>query len=420
MLNADETSELRDLQQRAYGRDGVLTSADAARLHELEAARAAAGRSPQIAPHEQEAADGRAAAGESADARVAGADAGDAVAVPAARADADGGTLDGAALEGQRERDGGAPSATAAAGLWAAVRGRVPLVAAASVVLLLIGIAAGWALFGRAEERVALTGAQQERRVELQTDGGYDEGSVRAIGSDDDAVVWYGTKKDGELACIVLDAGGESSDMCQPADQLLSQGDGVGVTLIDPGGDAEDGAPGGEEMQISATAVRAATGDIVALIQRWPSSRAGWLAQFAVGERERAEELLELGFEQYSFSVVGYVNDSAIWRGTRIDDGMPEECMIVDALDLMQCEDAVLVQNGDRALSIGGVEVDEGSGEAGTPWSIDLEVMAAGNAYLTIRGEVPDSLDSTTGAFVELGGEHGDPIRVEAPSDPAG
>lgn len=409
MLNADEARELRALHARAYGPGGGLTEADAVRMRALEEARVDSRETPSR-PFD-------AAQGVEPDRVEPAAESDPVHDSPAAPGDDQGEPVSAAASDpadvGRRE-----PSADASGtgGLRSAVRTHWKVVAVASVALLVVGLGAGWALFGSRDDGVALTDAQQERRVELQTDGGYDQGSVRAIGTDEDAIVWFGTRKEGELECIVLDVGDQSNDMCQQADDLLSQGYGAGVTVASSGdGEGSDGEP----MEVSATAVRSASGEIVAIIQRWPSMRTGWLAQFPADERERAEELLALGFEDYSFSVVGYVNDLPIWRGTRVDDGIAQECLIVDAVEATQCADAWKVQSGDEAVSLGGVVVDESDGSSAS-WSIDLQVTTSGSAYLTITGDVPAVPGSTTGAVVEVGGENGDPISVEAPSDPAG
>ncbi|WP_091230837.1 hypothetical protein [Microbacterium sp. 3J1] len=397
MPDADETSELRALHARAYGRGGGLTEADAARLRALEDARVEARRTV------------------STDSPVVAADASEPHAEPA---DADrpeqvaAASTPGEAAVPPTSDETAVPRASN--GLRADARRHWKALTAAAVAMLLVGLGAGWALFGGAEDGVVLTAAQQERRVELQTAGGYDPGSVHVIGSDEGAVVWYATRKQGELECMILDADGDSTDLCQNAEELVAQGFGITATLAGSRGESEREG----EDDISATAVRSASGEVVAIIQRWPSDDVGWLAQFPIEERERAEELLSLGFQQYSFSVVGYIDDLPIWRGTRVEDGIAQECMIVDAVGATQCADAAEVQGG-AALSVGGVVVDEAGGEQ-EPWSIDLRLTTSGIAYLTITGEVPSSRGTTPDVFTELSGQDGDPIRVEAPSDPTG
>lgn len=397
MLSADEVRELRFLQGRAYGRDGALTDREARRLGELQE-KARVSPDPVGAPT---ALDPSTAV--SVDTRAPAADAVES---------ASGAPTTAAPEADTPEPAGDVPSDPPQRRLGGILRGHLKTVVAASAVLLLVGLAAGWALFGRPDGGVAMTAAQQERRVELQTTGDFDQGSVRIIGQDDDATVWYGTKQEGELACIVLEVGDDATDMCQPEDELEASGYNAGVSLID--GEGESG------MQINASAVRAASGEIVAIIQRWPSGGDDWLSQFTGAERTRAEQLLDLGFEEYSFSVVGYVNDLPVWRGARIEDGMSQDCLVVDALAAMQCADSWKVQSGDVGIGISGVEVDESGATTGS-WSIDLGLTSSGNPYLTIRGDVPPTVTSSPGsvpgAFIELGGEHGDPILVEVPSD---
>lgn len=403
MLSADEIGELRVLQGRAYGRDGALTEVEAQRLREL-AEKARAVPEPVGVPTDQDP-----STAVSVDATAPASDAHESPSVPqpsgspAPETD----TVDPAV-----DPAGDALTAPPRRGLGGILRTHVKTVVAAAAVLLLVGLAAGWALFGRQDDGVALTAAQQERRIELQSSGDFDEGSVRIIGQDDDATVWYGTKQDGELACIVLEVGENSTDMCQPEDELEASGYNAGVSLVDGEGDSG--------TQISANAVRAVSGEIVAIIQRWPSGGDAWLSQFTGSERTRAEQLLDLGFEEYSFSVVGYVNDLPVWRAARIEDGMSQDCLVVDALAAMQCADSWRVQSGDVGIGISGAEVDESGASTGS-WSIDLGLTSSGNSYLMIRGDVPATVSSSPGSspgsFIELGGEHGDPILVEVPSD---
>lgn len=333
MLSADEVRELRVLQGRAYGRGGAVTDSEARRLGELEkrARLARDSAEPRIAPDSTTVPGSRSRVDAPTTVPVDDPEpsASDPVGAPAAaEVSTSSGPAPRASIAGT-QADGGSGSEAdgasgsdqstdpARGGIGGILRAHVKAAVAASAVLLLVGIAAGWAIFGHHDDGVPLTAAQQERRIELQAAGDFDQGSVRVIGQDDDATVWYGTRQDGELACIVLEVGENSTDMCQPQDELAS-GYNSGVTLVDGEGDSG--------TQISASAVRAASGEIVAIIQRWPSGGDAWLSQFTGSERTRAEQLLDLGFEEYSFSVIGYVNDLPVWRGTRIEDGTSQDC----------------------------------------------------------------------------------------------
>lgn len=392
MLQESDVVELRALQAKAYGRDGALTEAEAARLRGLESARTAVPEVDGVAPD-----DGRHP--DSVD------DAGMADASPPEETATPPGDV---AADVDEEHH--------SPGLRSTARQHWKLVAAMSVALLVIGVGAGWALFGRAADGVALSAEQQERRAELQADGEFDPGSVRAIGEDDDALVWYATKDDGKKICLTLDTAQKSARQCQPAEDL-ENGNGIGVNLTTESPD------GGTPEQLWASAARSMSGEILAIIQRWDTGGQDWLAQFAADERARAEELLEQGFEQYSFSIVGYFRDEPVWYGQRVDDGTPKDCLLVDAIGEIQCVESELAQSSEQALGIGGVTVEDGV--TASSWDITLAFTSTSTPYLVITGDVPADQTAQPGASVkpgetlELGGEYQDPIQVEIPSDDA-
>lgn len=393
---AENAAELRALQLKAYGRDGGLTDADALRLRELEATREstpAATAAPDAAVPETTAVESSRA--ESTD-------------VPVAEEAADDDTANGA---GASEPTGDVQAGETTA-LRAALRQHWKAIAAASAVLLVVGLAAGWALFGRAGG-VDLTAAQQERRAELQADGGYDAGSLRAIGREEDVLVWHATKEDGEMVCLILDTPQDSATQCQRSEDAQN-GSGVGVSVN------LDSVEGEDAEQIWASAVRTTEGELVAIIQRWPSSQNDWLSQFAGEERVRAEELLEDGFQDYSFSVVGYFQDAPIWYGQRLVGATGEDCLVVDAIDGIAC--GPLGEAQSSGLSLGGITADV-SGSVEESWSITLAFTSNQTPYLVIAGDVSAADTAQPGVTVrpgetlELGGEYQDPIQVEIPSD---
>ncbi|WP_372969660.1 hypothetical protein [Microbacterium sp.] len=404
MLQESDAAELRALQAKAYGRDGGLTEADAARLRELEGSRAESeAASPmEVAPIEGLADD--APVGESRDvSRPADVSATEILEETEGR---------GSARQDRSEDDAPLPSRTAA-GLRQTLRRHWKPVAAASVALLVIGVAAGWALFGR-DDAVALTPEQQERRAELQVEGKYDPGSVRAIGQDDDIIVWFATKDDGEMVCVTIDTAEDSARQCQRAEEFES-GAGAGVSIT-AAADGED-AP----QQIWASATRTMNGEIVAFIQRWDNTQEDWLAQFQGEERESAEALVAQGFEEYSFSVIGYFGDAPVWSAQRLVDGAPQDCLVVDAVDALECTEAGQTQAPGHELEVSGVTVDNATG-ASSSWSVTLAYTPTGTSYLIVSGEAP-AAEATVkpGDTFEVGGEKQDPIQVEVPSDdPAG
>lgn len=411
MLQESEAAEFRALQLKAYGRDGGLTEADAARLRELESSRNEAEtpappetRTSAAGPHgEASHADGAV--------RVI-ASPGDAAGPDAATNRRDGETEAESAAE---PVDGG--ESHPSTGLRGAIRQHWRVVAAAAVALVLVGLGAGWALFGRGDDGIALTAEQQQRRAELQSDGDFDPGTLRAIGSDEDALVWFATKQDGKIICLTLDAAGKSANQCQPADDL-DNGNGIGVSVT------EETADDGSSDQVWASAARATTGEILAIVQRWNTGGQDWLSQFSGDEKDRAEELLGQGFEEYSVSIVGYVEDSPVWFGQKIEDGAPSDCLIVDYFGAITCKTAGEAQTSGDGIAIEG---DWADGSAATdPWSIRLEFTPNGTPYLMITGDLPPGQSSRTdttvkpGATLELGGEYQDPIQVEVPSEDEG
>lgn len=396
MLQESDAAELRALQLKAYGRDGGLTHADAVRLQELEATR-------ESTPAATAAPD--AAAPDTASLESAEAESTD---VPVAEEAAD----DDSANEADTSAPTGDVHAFETTTLRAALRHHWKAIATASAVLLVIGLAAGWALFGRAGG-IELTAAQQERRAELQADGGYDPGSLRAIGQEEGVVVWHATQQDGEMVCLVLDTPQDSATQCQRSEDAQN-GNGIGVSVN------LDSVEGEDAEQIWASAVRTTEGELVAIIQRWPSSQNDWLSQFAGEERVRAEELLEEGFQDYSFSVVGYFQDAPIWYGQRLVGATAEDCLVVDAIDGIAC--GPLGEAQSSGLSLGGITADV-SGSLEESWSITLAFTSNQTPYLVIAGDVAAADTAKPGATVkpgetlELGGEYQDPIQVEIPAD---
>lgn len=398
MLQESEAAELRALQVKAYGREGGLTDTDAARLRALEAIR---GAKPTA---------------------TAASDA----AVPEATVveSSDGESPDGSVAEESVDDDSADAADTSAptgdvharetTALRPALRRHWKAIAAASAVLLVVGLAAGWALFGRAGG-VELTADQQERRAELQADGGYDAGSLRAIGQEEDVLVWHATKEDGEMVCLILDTPQDSATQCQRSEDVQN-GNAVGVSVNLDSGESESE----DAEQIWASAVRTTEGELVAIIQRWPSSENDWLSQFPGEERVRAEELLQQGFQEYSISVVGYFRDAPIWYGQRLEGATAEDCLVVDAIAGIAC--GPLGQAQSSGLSLGGETVD-GSGEVEDAWRITLAFTSNQTPYLVIAGDAASVEAVNPGATVrpgetlELGGEYQDPIQVEIPSD---
>ncbi|WP_449407698.1 hypothetical protein [Microbacterium maritypicum] len=395
MTPEDDGAELRALQAKAYGRDGGLTAREADRLNELESV-GAARTAPAVltAPAEPAAAGVSSASAESA-----------ARDEPAGR---------DPSVDEQATDEGGVDvPPVPAPSLRGAVRVHLRAVVVAALALLLLGVGAGWAVFGDIGDAPALTAGQQERRVELQTTSKYDDGSVRLVAEDGEAVVWYATRRDGEIACIVLDVDKASQEQCGQLDTIGTMG--LSVSLSVPAADPDDPA---DEYGTTFSAMVGYTtaGEPLAWIQRW-SRDASMLAQFDGEERDRAEALLDDGFLPVP-TIVGYFHDQPVWLAERPADGTQSggivRCMIVDAVsDVGACQ-SVDVDGGGGLRAVSIEPADDG-----TPvlWTLHIRFTNWGSPYLTIQQGEPSDVGVS---YVELGGEHGDPILVEVPSSESG
>ncbi|PCE15356.1 hypothetical protein AUC47_13710 [Microbacterium sp. SZ1] len=397
MLHADEVEELRALRARAYGRGGGLTAADADRLRQLEETRRPV---PLSEPDVDQPSD--------ADREPLI----DAVPLQAAPLDD---TRDSAGqrptpASGSDEVHG--EDVPARPALAAAVRSHVKVVVAASAALILTGVAAGWALFGGGGVESALTAGQQERRLELQAEGKYDDGSVRLVTEDEDAVVWYATRDGSDETCVILDVGEASQEQCRPTDGLDDMALSVSVSV--PVDDPDDPADA-YGASVSAVLARATTGEPLAWVQRW-EPQDSMLGQFDGPDRERAEELVDQGYLP-SLSIVGYFHDQPVWVAEKPADGTQSggmlRCMIVDATD----EAAACQASQDSTAEIRALSVEAGADGTTVTWSLHVRFTNWMNPYLTIEQGLPQDAE---GASIELGGEYGDPILVEIPSEGAG
>lgn len=375
--------ELRELQQKAYGRSGGLTDAEAARLRELESQVGPAEPAVTVVPLEAAA---PALAGEQGASPVPEGSAGSADGSEDAPRSAAGGS--------------GMPDST-----WRmALRRHWAIVAAASALLLIVGLATGWALFApRVRDAVALTDAEVQRKLELDEENKFDEGTLRAVARDDDALVWFGTKDDGKQKCIVLDVAELSQTGCTQPDRLDMFGLSATVSLP-----PEDDAPEGDfGTSISAYAMMSTSDEPMVSIQRWDAD-SSMLEQYDEDVRPRAEELMtDEGFAA-GLSLVGYVRDQPVWVASRFSDtGSNDRCLIVDGLDAIACGDeSTTLENGLTVAS---------EDENGRSLLVMVQFTNWGNPYLTITENVGDA--STT----VIDTETGDPIEVTTPqTDPDG
>lgn len=296
MLDESEAAELRSLHERAYGRGGSLTAAELRRLHELEAPRGAS------APAATEPAASEPAATGSV--------------VTPARASTQGAepvhTDDAWLLETMAAEPDEASEQQPLhrSPLWLAV---------AAAAVLLIGLGAGWMLWGWDSAQFALSSTNYEQRTELESTGDYDPGTVAVVSEQHGVTVWIAERRDGEEKCVILTTAAETQSGCGVVDQAGLAGTTASVTV-----------PKGYELagqSFSVYLLPSASGEIVPAVQIWDNSSSGWESQYSEAELEVIARLEAAGFEGSSLSILGYDGDTAVWTswGT---DGM---CVIAES-----------------------------------------------------------------------------------------
>ncbi|WP_334149047.1 hypothetical protein [Microbacterium sp.] len=295
MLGAEERDELRALQARAYGRGGELSEAEAGRLRELSR------RQAETAPVEPP----RGVA--PVPVLISGVPEA-LVAPPRAEEPAS------AASTSDISADD-APTDTTPGSLRSALMTHWRPALIAAVAALIVGLGAGWLLFGRSSaEAVELTPQQQQWQAAL-ADGGYDPGSLRAIAEQDGVVLWYATKMAGEKTCLVIGDGEQVEVSCQGTEvvrvsgllaRLVLEGEQEteisGQLLLSPGGEPA--------VMVSVSGITADTAPV-----------------YANEDEERfAEGLVSQGFNENTVFVVGYDGEHAIWTGFHPENGT--QCLI--------------------------------------------------------------------------------------------
>lgn len=379
-----DDAELRALQAKAYGRGGGLSDAEAARLRELEETRGGVPEATrtQAVVHAQEE-NSPSGGGIEADPppeRVNSARARE----PAEPHDRD----------SLRAHDGVAAPAPAAtrADPRRALRRHWRPVAAASAVLLAIGVGAGWMLFGRGALPIAVPAGQEAAFTMLQGEA-FDDGSVKFIGEKHDVAVWRATAGEGVRECIILTHGDQKASDCRPDEQEPTTDGFIGLST---GIDFEED---GETVSVWATIMPDITGEWVTLVQRSVHYAGDWRDQYSDEEIAAVERLEAAGFDPFELYLAGYDGDQPIWQGHL--DGANCIAAVVDSEVVRGCVDIA-----DDTLQL---RVGE------TLYEI-VQTTNRGPVLTIIRG-VGDT--GETGQPLELGGEHGDPIEV-SPESPNG
>lgn len=358
MAEVDAQRELRELQRKAYGRDGGLTRSEAVRLRELQQSTGdvVVPETPDAAPE--------ALAADPDDALITalGFDA------PVAAEPVREPIADIAEPTDEPQTSAARPS------IRAALRTHWLAGALAGVVLLALGLGLGWALFTPHARGIPLTAAQHERQRVLTENSDFDPGSLIGVGEDDDALVWYGTKNEGELACIVIDVGDLSETQCQTSDEMSPFGLNASVMLPPEAGSEESF----DFATVNGTVMFSTQGEPVAIIQRWTSDDS-MLGQFTGDERARAEELLDQGLLA-NLSIVGYFGDAPVWVANRwTNDREPDTCIIVDGAEgEQQC--LPMSEAIDTGVTV--LVFDEGSTASAS--AITVAYTATQTPYLTI------------------------------------
>lgn len=320
MLDAEDTVELRALQERAYGRSGALSPAEAARLRELEDARTG----------------GQDATGTPVGPPVAATATDDPLvrpAEPVAAAD------DVSAVPGDRTRD--SPHRESA---FASLRRHWRPVLTILVTFMVLGLGIGWLLFSdRGPAAMELTAEQQEWHDAIVASGGFDVGSVRPLREEEGVVIWFATRNDGADVCLVLGDADTTAPACTTREQALIQGvSGTVVKVVD----------GSQNYDIDAQLYITEDGEPAVIARSYitaPQSTSMFASQ---EEAEAASDLAaETGLDRRTILVVGYDGEAPIWTG--VDKENQRVCLVYDGSmpdPPMVCDDSLLMAESERRL----------------------------------------------------------------------
>ncbi|MFS0852817.1 hypothetical protein [Microbacterium sp. 179-I 3D4 NHS] len=395
-----DVEELRALQRKAYGPEGGLTGAEASRLDVLQerVRLSSAGSAVAAEPRDPVAGTDGPPVEDRGRTQVVPVRSADIASPVPSRSGSD-------PSDPAPDADGAAAGSSGSAG-WRSrpLREQWRLALGAAAVLLAVGVGAGWMLFAPHSGGIPLTAEQEERGRDFADAGDFDPGTLRAVGRDEDAVAWYGTKKDGELACLLLDVGGVSDTECVTAADV--QPFALSTSVMAPVGTTDDG---GEPTSVSAYVALSTDGQPMVGIHRWTAASTV-LSGFAGDERDRAEELVADGYVG-NLSIIGSFADGPVWLAERFtDESEPETCLIVDGADrATQCAPSETA----RQDGISVVAVDGGR-DPSRATVLTLSYTQTQVPYLTIAENVETTAIRVEGDRLDVGGEHGDPIEVRS------
>ncbi|UJP08856.1 hypothetical protein L2X99_10140 [Microbacterium sp. KUDC0406] len=289
-MTEDERQRIRDLQRRAYGPGGGLSPAEAQELAELQdAARPPVPRSTADLPSGvvERARNER-------DETVSDVGEADGVSSRSARSTTDGG-------EGVSSRS--ARSTT---------RGhRILLTVVAAASALLIGLGAGWLLFGRGTGP-AMDAEQQEAWAQLEASGDYDAGSIRMLGEKYGITAWYATQGETKLECLLLTPDTDNTISCAPApDPKNTDDDQDGWGQLS----AQTRLRDEQGSIVQAIVARDIQGDLTVIMNKWGMTFGDddWTANFTGTELDIAKTIVAAGYEGNYLRIVGYDGETPIW-----------------------------------------------------------------------------------------------------------
>lgn len=366
MPGGDDFTEMRALQERAYGRAGGLSPADAARLRELEddaseedaspldADSLKAGSTTVVRPSDRENAPvvGRAAP---------------------PRAELNSVQHVAAASTDSSDERATGPEHRAASVL----RSRWTLLAGVLLVAILAGMLLGWALFSpRATPTIHLDATQQSWQDEILISGTYDSGSVRAIAEEDGTIVWFATRDGGEIVCAIVGDGITTSPACRERALALMQGLQTSLRR-----DVEGG-----QDQVDAQVQFDAEGDPAVLTSHQLIGTGSRGVYTNATEQQAADQLMESGFAPNSLTIVGHDGDVPIWIG--VDRDSARWCLIYDGSSspfMKACDETNALINEGGSLAITLPDADTGA-------STTFEYrFGPGSSYLQITRSADDA-----------------------------
>ncbi|MBT2485064.1 MULTISPECIES: hypothetical protein [unclassified Microbacterium] len=330
MLNADELEELRALHARAYGRDGGLTDAEAARLRELDVRRRAVDDAPAKAAQREESTAPDAPSRSWQDPKVFVAPLG----VPAE----------------PHEPESSASAPASATSFLSLVRSHWRPVALAAAVLVVGGIGLGGALFGKpAEPALELTPEQQKWHEAIVAGGDYDSGSVRAAAVEGDVVVWTATKDERKRTCLIFSDGDQARPNCQLTDAVMSEGI-WGSIVVEANSEIR--------REVQAQVLFTASGQPAVAVSSYEHDSGSTGMTYANANETRiAEKLVGEGFDPPSIWVIGYDDAVPIWTATMSESR--EQCLIYDgATDPIElsCSDTESLQADTPLLGLSRID----------------------------------------------------------------